>query len=505
MLGARDRTWFVLRVASSAVRHVFANAVAEGFRKGPHAIRFQGAQWMMAVEEYLHTGYPETDSTEVWVGAVEVFPYVRWAPGITVHYLWRVFAICGSRLLACLGDRVVEWGRLRSSARGFHSHVLYAVIGWLRDTGIQRVADGWCSFEAADAYILSGVRAFPFEEREDAEDDPTIDERPVRGLAWRPNPVLRLAPVADALLGASSSSSGSLEGDESSTADPSVGSVDALGSSEDGREAQLESVSSRLGLASGQAGPTYAADEGFLLVAYVDDVLRVPLPGWTLEEVDTIVHGLQTGDWGLFQQMMARAQEGSSGLSSEGVVPGLRGFRMLTRFQGFGLRGVFLIFWIIFSLLKVAVAQESGFSEAVDLWSGPKDSCELTATPAFPDIGDPDGEQGYGCDGSVLWEIARFVSIGLIWEASRLLWNKWFRSRKLSRDVGSQTEGDGVLCLPLGAEVRCRSRILFCLWRAGFKFEVDTYPERIQSEFYHSVGTYLSRLEDGVVSESESD
>ncbi|CAE7895136.1 GIP [Symbiodinium microadriaticum] len=41
--------------------HVFANAVAEGFRKGPHAIRFQGAQWMMAVEEYLHTGYPETE------------------------------------------------------------------------------------------------------------------------------------------------------------------------------------------------------------------------------------------------------------------------------------------------------------------------------------------------------------------------------------------------------------------------------------------------------------
>ncbi|CAE7208375.1 TY5A, partial [Symbiodinium necroappetens] len=188
----------------------------------------EGAQWMIAVEEYLLTGYPETDPTE-----------------------------------------------------------------------------------AADAYILSGIRTFPFEEREEAEDAAVM-------MVGKPN-LNRLHP---------------------------------------GRDWRLGKLVQR----------------------------------WTLEEVETIVHGLQTG---------------------------------------------------------VAVAQESGFSEAVDLWSCPKDSCELTTLPVFSDVGDPEGEQGYGCDGSVLWEIARFVSIGLIWEASRWFWNKWFRNRKLSRDVGCQTESDGVLCLPL--------------------------------------------------------
>ena len=504
MLGERDVTWYLLRTTSNAVRSALMNAIVGGLRKGPYSVMFQGAQWWLAVEEYLLTGYPECDPAENWEGRSQGFPFVTWAPGITVHYLWRVFAIMGGRLLAFLGDRTSEWGRLRSAARGFHSHVLYAVLGWLRDTSVQRVADGRCSFEAADAYILSGVRTFPFEEREGIEDDADIDERPIRGLAWRPDPVLRLAPVAEALLASSSSSSADSEDTGSSTTDPSVGSLGVLSSSEDGREPQAEGLAQLPGPLPATAGLAYAAEDGCLVVTYVDDVNRVPLPGWTVEEVETIVQGLQTGDWSLFQEMMAESRDVSVEVHSGGVVQEPQGPRTWTGFQGFGFRGVFLVFWILFSFLKVAVAQGSGFLEVETQCSSSEEAFELAVIPAPLDVEDPREEQVYGCDGSTMWEIAKSFLIVLIWEASRRIWNRRFQGKTVLRDASCQTSEGGVVVLPLGSEVRCRSSILFCFWRAGLKVEVDAYPERIQSEFYHSVGAYLSRLEDGIVSESDS-
>ena len=505
MLGERNEACFFLRATSSSIRYALASAVAEGLRRGPYSVMFQSAQWMIAVEEYLLTGYPECDPTEVRTRGAEIFPYVRWAPGITVHYLWRIFAIMGSRLLAFLGDRRPEWGRLRSSARGFQSHVLYAVLGWLRDTSVQRVADGRCSFEAADAYILSGVRVFPFEEREEVDDDPTIDDRPVRGLAWRPDPVLRLAPVADALLGSSSSSSGSSERDEDSTTEPSVEATEVPDNSDDGRDSVAQAVPCQLEPTPGPVGLTYVAQEEGLMVIYVDDAFTVPLPGWTVGEVGTVVQGLQTGDWGLFQEMMEGTSEGSVGVSSEGVAQEQRASRRWRELRGFGFRGVFLFLWIMFSLLKVAVAQELNALEAVSQRASFKESCDSVTLHLSPDVVDPEEEEVYGCDGLVMWEVAKALFTVMTWEASRRLWNRRFYGRAVLRDAGSQTREDGVVLLPLGSGVRCRSRILFCLWRAGFKIEVDAYPERIQSEFYHSVGAYLSGLEDGVVSESDSD
>ena len=51
-------------------------------------------------------------------------------------------------------------------------------------------------------------------------------------------------------------------------------------------------------------GATYSAEEESLLVGYIDDVLRVPLPGWSQEAVQTVVDGLAGGDWREFHDAL---------------------------------------------------------------------------------------------------------------------------------------------------------------------------------------------------------
>ena len=48
----------------------------------------------------------------------------------------------------------------------------------------------------------------------------------------------------------------------------------------------------------------YRAIDGGLIVIHLDDELFIPLPGWSLEEVGSIVEGIRVGNWSLFHQVM---------------------------------------------------------------------------------------------------------------------------------------------------------------------------------------------------------
>ena len=49
----------------------------------------------------------------------------------------------------------------------------------------------------------------------------------------------------------------------------------------------------------------YRAVDGALVVVYGDDELVVPLPGWSFEEVGSIVDSIRLGDWSRFHQVMS--------------------------------------------------------------------------------------------------------------------------------------------------------------------------------------------------------
>ena len=130
----------------------------------------------------------------------------------------------------------------------------------------------------------------------------------------------------------------------------------------------------------------------------------------------------------------------------------------------------------------------------VTLWQG---------EPMDQDVVMPE-EEWVWCSGLVLWELGKAVCAVLTWEIVRCSCGRRTTPRGVPVDAGSQTNTFEVVPLPLSGQVRCRAKILFCLWCAGFKVDVEGYPERIQSEFHALVGGYLVRVESGGVSSSDS-
>ena len=201
MLGERCAEWCRLRLTSQMIGVAVAGSVVDALRRGPYWVMFSGPQWLEAVNEYLRTGYPVDDvSSGEGVqspglpsqgGPGTIFPYIEWPPGVRIHYLWRVFSDEGYFILSCLGTRVCEWAYLRAVAREFRSAVLYGLIQWLRATGVQYMSDTPIAAEAAEAFLQSGTRTYPFADREDIDDDPQIDDTPVRRqLGPAPRPAL---------------------------------------------------------------------------------------------------------------------------------------------------------------------------------------------------------------------------------------------------------------------------------------------------------------------------
>ena len=71
----------------------------------------------------------------------------------------------------------------------------------------------------------------------------------------------------------------------------------------------------------------YQAVEAGLMVSYGDTELHIPLPGWSLEEVGSIVVSIQRGDWTYFHEVNhyheGQVSEGNQHLPRREVAYGL--------------------------------------------------------------------------------------------------------------------------------------------------------------------------------------
>ena len=519
-LGERSQDWLTLRSISGGVKCAMSLAVVEVMRRGPHAILFNSPQWIAAVDEFLLTGYPLSDEVEPSMtigqgeGSVGIsrFPYVEGPPGIVVHYLWRVFMLQGWVILDFLGDRVASWGYLRGTADGFRSSTTMAVAVWLRRTG-QRYIDQYLAptpmvAEAAAAYVCTGEINFPFGARnpraQDYEEDEEIDERPIRPRA-EPGPV-RIGFAVDGreLLGEDSSESASSSRDSGdSTTEPSIFSVSRDSSVEEANPVSTEAAECERELTSGAGGrPRYEASEGALLCFYVDDVVTVPLTGWSLSEVATIVQGLEVGDWTAFQQLMAEAPPVTGSSSSSGDSPMLVLPRYGLRKGVLGLIGVFrkvlkvvVVLWVC---VQGARAQEEGEGQVVPWEPLETDHCrDLSGQVSVQGRDAALSEISTGCDGSVMWEVAKALLLIGTWEVVRRVFAGIMRCRRVGVEVSCQTHEMNIVPMPLAESVPSRDNILFALWVAGFKIDIEQYPEEVQGGFHALVGDYLCRVEDG--------
>ena len=441
---ARVPDWKCLRVSSNYLRYAVASAVVDVLRRGVYAVWFSGPQWLSAVEDYIVMGVPYEGEEELVEGEAAGRPTGPW-----VH----------------------QWAAGSSEAP-------------------HEVPD------VADAYFRG--------DEVDVDDDPWLDEMPLR-TAQLPGPVVRLEPIAQALF-----SSSSEEGSDS-TAEPSEPS---LRTPEGGSEAEGEERDEVQGF-GGLVGPVYSAGEGVLLCTYVDDVLQVPLPGWSCQEIETIVHGLQTGDWAGFQQILstepsesttsaAPPGHGETGLGSTSDRQLFRVVETSWRPRRLVALWWFLLLWMIWCGFQVA---GSAVVEATEIPLVPLTNDEgcraLQVRPEAQDVDFLEGE--IGCDGGFVWEGVKAALVIMTWEFLRWIGTRAVAGNRRSLETGSQTSSEGVVVMPLQEGMRCRGKILFCFWRSGLKVEIEEYPERIQSEFHSLVGAYLGRLEEGFVSESDSD
>ena len=408
MLGVRSAAWFLLRGASQMIRLAVAGSVVDTLRRGPYSVMFSSPQWLEAVEEYLRTGYPvedvayfeepqlsrdEHEGEEAERGSLG-FPYIEWPPGVRVHYLWTVFSTCGALVLDLLGNRVSSWGYLRAVATGFRSSVTLALVVWLRRTHHLYVARAQDTYNAAAAYLQGEGIQYPFGER--------VEEPQAPGELFE----------------ASSSESESSEG---STTEPSMvslsrGSTVAVEDQDPGGPGSV--------LRGGEAVTSYEAAEGVLWCTYADDTVPIPLKGWSVFEVQTIVTGLTTGDWRDFQLMMAQGDsstEGSELPSSSTDIP-RRQSRTVFLVTGERARVVWrlvlVVLWLFWGCVKaVEAASDEPWGPQETQCARDASSQVLVVRSQVQDVSIPWKE---GCDGSTIWELGKVVLIILTWETAKV-------------------------------------------------------------------------------------
>ena len=255
------------------------------------------------------------------------------------------------------------------------------------------------------------------------------------------------------------------------------------------------------------SGVLYGALEGALTCTYGDDVVTVPLPGWSASAIELIVRGLHFGDWTEFQAMMEGGNEGLEEPSGSADVPRRR---PRTECKGCGRLGSFLraallfLVWFCWGCVK---AVEAG---SVEPWGPQEKQCwdevssqAVVLRPRDQDVIEP-WEGGEGCDGSWLFEICRVFLIIMTWELAKAGVGFFKAPRATFKAEGTQTQDSGVIELPLSSQVRNRARILYHLWRAGHRVEIEEYSGRVRSEFEGLIGAWLTRVEEGDVSSVSS-
>ena len=235
---------------------------------------------------------------------------------VPAHFLRYLLSLVGANLVASLGAEAVEVARLREVARTFRYRVASAyerALGaGMLFRGVKDPRDPQRGLEGAQEGLEAG-------EREDEDIDAV---RHVFREEYDDGTDLALWGQQLYLGGESSvgTESSSELGDSTATPEGSCSSVGHPSS----QEVQGASVGAgtrgggmeEFQIPDASEGVRYRPEDGALIVLYGDYELRVELPGWTLEEVTSIVTSIRNDDWSAFHEVMALG--GVQGMSVQG-------------------------------------------------------------------------------------------------------------------------------------------------------------------------------------------
>ena len=396
-----------------------------------------------------------------------------------------------------MGEQVSDWWPLRQTAPGFMTYAVFAVSQWLADMSERRITRAEPVPDVADAYVQV--------EQEDREDDPSLDELPLSSTQISVQPVMGFGTFFES---SDSSSSDDFLGNEETLDDSSVASL----LEEDGESArdpseEFEGFARGVsdGVSEGVVPVGYSAVEGALRVSWMDDVLEVPLPGWTAEMVAQIVQGLQLGVWPDWRQALADMEPSAEASAAQAVT--YRGAASSSG-VGYGFGGwlklwlrVLVVAWVCFGAVQgTSELEDVSRALVASTWT-----CPVTpeAPSSWPEVVELPGNEE-GCDGSTLWGVSKGIGILAIWEITRYQLVGRQRRNAVVRDQSCQTDDSGFVPLPLEPGIPFRARILFSLWRAGYRVDSEFYPEEVQAELHWLIGDHLVRVEAGEASDGGS-
>ena len=301
----------------------------------PEPSLFQGVPHLQ--EAVSRMGQPTEEPCEFpVVGRVDVRS--NWVP---THFLRWILNVSGGSLVLCLGLTAFEVWRLRVLARSFRYGVAFAYEAALGMGPLPRRGGVGPVHDIADAALLltpAGVQPGTVmgevepqgmsnsqlgevnglngesssELRHDSSEEDISDESAIDEVRHVPLPYEAVGPFGGGLAGVvgnlgylSSESSGQstamLEVD-------SLGGADSMGDDHSvdlgmGQDAEVALTTPQ--------GVAYRAVDGGLIVVSRGTEFLIPLEGWSMEEVGSIVLGIQSGDWTVFHQAMSMGPSSS--------------------------------------------------------------------------------------------------------------------------------------------------------------------------------------------------
>ena len=248
----------------------------------------------------------------------------------------------------------------------------------------------------------------------------------------------------------------------------------------------------------------YAAAEGALVVFYGDDCFEVPLEGWPVGAIQVIVEGLETGDWSGWQealQSVLRPRTEEAGPSERLQI--IRYGHLWGRWARFWALVAVLLGVLIWGLQGVGAVTVKG--EDWHCVSGDPLSLESQALQLRSEEGSAVAwvEESSDCEGTTRWLVILCCLLIGAWEITKYTVSRITRGSG-AREQGTQTSDLNIVPMPLPPGVRSRARILYNLWRAGYRIQADEYPERIRAVFDGLVGDWLVRNDEGLISSPSS-